>query len=262
VYARIGGVVFPWRDVSWLALYCSWPLLALAVVGAPIAWYRGGDAVRVAGYAWMIATVLFVLNPRVSAYQPWAIRRFLPLVIPGIALAGASAVAWIGAGPRRARRLLAAGAVAVIGILTVRPVLRARAIPYYEGSFAQMGALAARFPADAIVAIDSGFADLQLQVPLWLGAGRETILLRQGGRRWQSVMQALAASGRPVFWIGDRNRPLQRTGDVGLRPLAPDLDFDVVVPDAPGDTTPSGKITRRLPLRIYGVAVGEGNGFN
>lgn len=260
VYVYIGGYVFPWRNLSWLALYCSWPLLALAVVGGPIAWHRGGDAVRIAGYAWMVAAALFILNPRVSAYQPWAIRRFLPLVIPGIAIAGSAALAWIATRPNRGWRLLAAALAATILVLEVRPVLRARALPYYQGNVALLRDLVGRFPPDAIVAMDSSLADLQLQVPIWLASGRETIMLREGGARWQTVMRALAATGRPVVWIGGSAEVPLGYGDIDARPMETDRKLTIVVPDAPENGTPSRRVNRVVSLRIYRIGVGLGDG--
>ncbi len=253
VYVRVALSVLPWRDLSWLAAYCSWPLLGLAVVGAPLVWRRGGFGVHVAGWAWAIATLVFVLNPRVAPYQPWAIRRFLPLVIPGVAVAAGAALAWTAERPRRSARLVAMALTGLVVGLECRAVLDVRGKPYYEGNLAAVESLAARIPPDALVAIDSTLADLQLQVPLWLVAGRETLMLRGGGQRWQDVMHGLLGSGRPVMWIGNGHEAPRRTGDVALRPLEPDPDLTIIVPDAPADTPPARKVTRLVPLRLCEV---------
>lgn len=255
LYVRVGLNVLPWRDVSWLAAYCSWPLLVLAAGGAPLAWRRGDFAIRVGAWACGIATVVFVLNPRVSAYQPWAIRRFLPLVIPGIAVAGGAALAWIAARPRPRARLLAVAAAALVVALESWPVLGVRAQPYYGGNLAAVEALAARLPSDALVAIDSELADVQLQVPLWLVTGRETLMLSQGGQRWRDVMRGLLGSGRPVMWISNGHEPPRNTGDIAVEALAPDPDLTILAPDAPSDTPPARKVTRLVPLRLYAVAL-------
>lgn len=257
VYVQIGGPVFPWRDIRWLAGYCSWPLLVLALLGSTFAWRRD-DALRAAGFAWAVATLVFVLNPRVAAYQPWAIRRFLPIVIPGIAIAGAAAIAALAADGRRGTRWVAVAMVILITGFEVAPVLRARGTPYYAGNQAMAEALADRFPPNAIVAMDSDLADVQLQVPLWLVAGRETLMLREGGTRWRQVMRALVTSGRPVFWIAQNPEPPRDSGDLHLEALAPGADVAIVIPDAPADTPPARKVTRLLRLRIYRVGAGDG----
>ncbi len=256
VYVRIGGLVFPGRALSWLATYCSWPLLALAVLGAPVVWRRGGDAVRLAAFFWLLEVIVFGLNPRVSPYQPWAIRRFLPIVVPGIAIAGSAALTWLGASARRGAGVLAIALAAVVVGLEVRAIIPARGQPYYEGNLAAVAAIADRLPEDAIVALDRELSDVQLQVPLWLATGRETLVLREGGQRWRRVMRGLIASGRPVVWIGTRYGSRGDLSGITLQPQEPDLDLALVVPDAPADTTPSRNVTLFLPLRIYGV--GEG----
>lgn len=256
VYVRIGGLIFPWRALSWLAAYCSWPLLALAVLGAPVVWRRGGEALRVAVFVWLLEVIVFGLNPRISPYQPWAIRRFLPIVVPGIAIAGSAALTWLGASSRRGAAALAIALMAVVVGLEVRAIIPARGQPYYEGNLAAVAAIADRLPEHAIVAIDRELADVQLQVPLWLATGRETLMLREGGQRWRGIMRGLVASGRPVIWIGLRYGSRGDLSGVVLQPQEPDLDLAIVVPDAPADTTPSHSVTRFLPLRIYGV--GEG----
>jgi hypothetical protein len=258
VYVRIAAGIFPRRDLEWLALYCSWPLLALAVLGAPVVWRRDGDAVRLAACAWLLATIVFGLNPRISPYQPWAIRRFLPIVIPGIAISGGAALGWLAARPRRGAAVVAGSLALVIAGLEARSVMMARAIPYYEGNFATVDAFAARLPEDAIVAMDVELSDLQIQVPLWLLTGRETVMLPEGGQRWRDAMSALVATGRPVVWIGDRRASTSDLSGIDLRPLDPDLDLRLVLPDGPANTLPSRRVTRLVPLRAYGVGTGVG----
>jgi hypothetical protein len=250
VYVRVGGDFLPWRDLGWLAAYCSWPLLALAAAGAPLVWRRDGFAVRVAAWAAAIAAVVFLLNPRVAAYQPWAIRRFLPLVIPAAAVAGGAALAWIA---ERRSRLVALALLGLVVGLEVRPVLGVRGLGYYDGDLATVERLAARIPANAIVGIDSSIADIQLQVPLWLVTGRESLMLNEGGQRWQSVMRGLLGSGRPVMWISSGREPPRNVGDVEIQVLEPDLDVTVRLPDAPADTPPTSRVNRLVPLRLYAV---------
>jgi len=257
VYVRIADLVFPARDLSWLAAYCSWPLLAAAIAGLLLVWRRDGEAVRIAAVLWLLETVIFGLNPRISAYQPWAIRRFLPVVIPGIAIAGAAALAALATRGRAARATAVVTGLVVL-YLEGRTIMPARARAYYKGSFAAVAALAERLPEDAIVGFEGELADVQLQVPFWLMTGRETVVLGEGGSRWRDVMLALVATGRPVFWIGERLGSRGDMSGVPMQILPPDPDVVVFVPDSPADITPSIGVSQVLPLRVYGVGAGVG----
>lgn len=256
VYMKLGGAVRPWRHLGWLAAYCTWPQLAVASVGGIVLWRRG-PAARLAVILSVLVAVVFLLNPRVAPYQPWAIRRFLPVVIPALTIAAAAALARL-AESRSALR--GAVVVAALGIaaLEVRPILAVRSRPYFAGSFASVEQLAARFPPDAIVAMDSGFADLQFQVPLWLVHGRETLMLRGGGSRWREVMRSLLASGRPIYWVANSYGPAPSAPDLTFAAAAPDLELRVSLPDAPTDGPPTLTVNRIVPLRIYEVGAGEG----
>jgi hypothetical protein len=244
--------------VAWIAAYCSWPMLVLAVIGAPLVWRRGGEIARVAVFIWIVATLVFVANPRVAAYQPWAIRRFLPIVIPGIAVAASAALAWVATRPRRGAAAAAVAVALVIVALELWPVLAVRARNYYAESFALVRSVADRVPQDGIIAMDSDFADIQVQVPLWMIHGRETLMLGQTGQRWRDVMRALVATGRPVFWIGNRYGAPLSTGDITLTALEPDPELIAITPDAPTNAPPSRTVRRVIPFRIYGVGLAVG----
>jgi hypothetical protein len=85
-----------WREQSLvnLAAYLGWPTLALALVGAvciAVRMLRGRtDPKWLLVWTTVVPTAIVILaNPRVSPDHFWAIRRFVPLVIPGtILLAG------------------------------------------------------------------------------------------------------------------------------------------------------------------------------
>ncbi len=258
-YLRLAGALEPARHVGWLAAYCSWPLLVLAAVGCVPAWRRGGGAVRFLLVLTAIVAALFIPAPRVAPYQPWAIRRFLPVVIPAIAFAAAAALAAIA---QRDRRLLAAVALAAaVGCagLELRPVLVARQRPFYAGNAAAARSLAALLPEHALVVVDSGLSDLQIQVPLWLIHGRETVVVTGGTSRWRDTMTALVASGRPTYWITRRS-----AGD----PVVPGLSFrtiderDLAVfsPSGPADAPTRATIRYLTQLRVSEATQADGGG--
>jgi hypothetical protein len=142
---------------------------------------------------------------------------------------------------------------AAITLLEIQPILAARPRPYFAGSSAAVRAVADALPPDALVAIDSSFADLQIQVPLWLVHERETLMLRGGSRRWERVMDALVASGRPVYWINNLYEPVPEAPGLTFHAAAADATFSVPLPDAPADSPPARVVTRIVPLKIYAV---------
>ncbi len=245
--------VAPSRHLGWLAAYCSWPLLAFAPVGVVVLWRRGPVA-RLAVILLLLVGTVFLLNPRVAPYQPWAIRRFLPVVIPGLTIAAAAAIARLAETRRRALGGLVAIVVALgIVALEVRPILAVRSLPYFAGSFGSVGELAKRFPPDAVVVFDSSFADLQFQVPLWLAHGRETMMVSGDGPFWHETMRSLLAGQRRVYWVDNVYAPVPGAPGLSVRPVAPDLEFRVPLPDGPADVPPGRTVNRLVLFRIYQV---------
>jgi hypothetical protein len=258
ISVELGDRPRPLRQLGWLAAYCSWELLALAAAGGVAAWRRGGPAARFAVLYWLLVAAIFIANPRVTVYQPWAIRRFLPVVIPGLMIAAAAALALIAAGRGRARTLTALTAALAVALLEVRPILAVGRQPFFAGSFEATRALADRVPSDAIVVIDGAFAGVQIQVPLWLVHGRETVMVGGHGTNWRRVMTALVASGRPVYWIANRYSQAPTVPGLVFRVVAPDHEIRVPLPVAPADEPPARTVIRLVPLRIYRVAAGAG----
>jgi len=258
VYVKLGGRPLPLRHVGWLAAYCTWELLVLGGAGGVAIWRRGDPAVRFGVLVWLLVAVVFIANPRVAPYQPWAIRRFLPLLIPGLTIAAAAGLALLTAASSRARTLAVLAVVLAVAFLEVRPILAVRREPFFAGSFEAVRALADRLPSDAIVVIDDAFADVQIQVPLWLVHGRETVMVSWSGTRWRSVMTALAAGGRPVYWITSRYQQPPAAPGLVFSVVAAEHEIRVPLPEAPAGVPPARTVTRLVPLRIYGVAAGAG----
>lgn len=249
IYARIGGEARPLQHAGWIAGYCSWPLLAVAMVGAVMLWRRGGGVARLLLTLVAIVAVVFIINPRVAPYQPWAIRRFLPVVIPAIALAAATALATL----QRLHRYGTVAAVVVtlvFAVIEIRPVLAMRRKPLFADGFATVGSFADLFPEDAFVVMDSSFSDLQLQVPLWLAHGRETVMVRGGSPRWRDTVAALVASGRPTYWVANQNATAPSAPDLTFSPID-DRDITVIVPAGSVDTPPTEAVRYLTQLRVY-----------
>lgn len=115
-------IYFEW-SMHWLSWYLGISGLTLAVIGVAWAWRK---AMLGARELWpflllvSLTTMLYLIRPSITADQLWAMRRYLPVVLPGLILAGVLAIQWVTEG--LSRRPLRWGAVAVaLGILIVVP---------------------------------------------------------------------------------------------------------------------------------------------
>lgn len=141
------------RSLAWLSWYLGLPTVALGLAGiallVAVAIARRAD--WRAPLAVMLAhTLLFVARPSITPYQPWAARRFVPIVIPALCI-GIAAVA-VGLARRgRAGRVVAAF-VAVVALAwpaaITRPVFGIRE---HVPGLAQTRALCAAIGPDAAV---------------------------------------------------------------------------------------------------------------
>lgn len=225
-----------------------------------------GSAALVWDGAWRRAVPLLALtalslafylpNPLVSADQPWAARRYLPLLLPALfLLAGYGVVRVAALLPTRlpgARAILAVGLVLVVAggeWQSTAPLLSHRE---HAGALGQIAALAARFPADAIVLFPRSSDGMRLSLPLQYVGGRATFVLPAEGpvadvldvaTRWR-------AAGRPVYWVvplGTRF-PTPR----GVR-FVPDGQFVFEVPqlERPLDRLPRDSEPLRFELQVF-----------
>jgi hypothetical protein len=173
--------------LHWVYWYLGGPAIALAGVGAAALSYgclRGrwpSWALPLMVFSWSI--VLFLYRPGITPDQPWASRRLVPAVLPGIIALAVWAIAWAcgairrgevpGAariaaaatwltGPRRG--LTAAGlASACAALLLVPTGLGARGTAFkqtYTNQVAAIYGLCQQIPGDAsVLMIDGPMAD-------------------------------------------------------------------------------------------------------
>lgn len=252
-YARLFLGLDTVRHVRWLATSMSPLGLLCAVVGLGFVWSRGGPAGRFAVALTIIVAAVFLPSPRVSAYQPWAMRRYLPVVLPGLALATGAVLGACFQSPRRWLQ----GAGVALALTTVAlqlpPTLVSRRAGYFVGTLEGVTHLAQQIPENALVVVDGSFADLQLQVPLWLMFGRESIAADGGGPAWRALLTALVATGRPVYWVQNRFAPAPTGPGMAFAPVQGTRDITVVLPDSPIDVPPAAVMRRLVPIGVYGV---------
>lgn len=114
-------------SVTWLAMYLGWPAIVLAAIGAALllaVTVRRRDP-RIGAFTLTIASVALLYLNQVSIFpdQIWAMRRFLPVVLPGVViaviypLARLQLVTRIGA--RRLDRRVTAGVAIVLLVVVI-----------------------------------------------------------------------------------------------------------------------------------------------
>jgi hypothetical protein len=121
-------------SAHWFTEYFGAPAVIIALIGfgALAVWALRGGTVATAVLAIALpSTVLYIARPSIGADQPWAMRRFVPIVLPGIAIAVAVAFAWAASKLKmrwtRGLLLLPALAVAVPTVQATMPFAQARA---------------------------------------------------------------------------------------------------------------------------------------
>lgn len=85
--------------INWMVWYMGLPLVVLSLLGIMIIAYR---AMKSKNIVWVITLAVvfgtalaYFVRPSITPDQIWASRRFLPVVMPGIAIIGALALHWL-----------------------------------------------------------------------------------------------------------------------------------------------------------------------
>lgn len=154
-------------SVNWIAWYHGWPAVALGAVGLALVVRRCVADERTGAHYFLLATLgtglLYLNQSSIFPDQVWAMRRYLPVVIPGVLVGAAAVLAW--SWERRGRwRLpmrsaaLVGGAIVVLWTTTVTlPMVR---VPSYRPQLAEVETVCHALPADAALLLvdDAGQA--------------------------------------------------------------------------------------------------------
>ena len=174
------------QHVRWIAMYTTPAVLLLLCAGVALALSCG---LRGAGARGTIVALSFfagpalcyVVDPMVIPLQPWAMRRFLPIVFALLfllALRGwqAGLRRLCGRLPGLASAILVGLALAVVGTF-LRSTARLAGPAEGAGAAAELSALAQAIPKDALILVPDASADLHFQIPLEYAHGRDVLLL-------------------------------------------------------------------------------------
>jgi hypothetical protein len=114
------------ESFQWISWYYGWPVVLVGLAGL-LVWLIVGARGKQTQLLWLSAlflpsAVLYLTTPNITPDQIWAMRRFLPVVIPGMLLA----TAWVArtlvdrglarSGPRRVGGVLVAAALVLSAV--------------------------------------------------------------------------------------------------------------------------------------------------
>lgn len=205
--------------------------LILALAGMLLLVRRRGGRDRTA--AWLVflsvsvvVTIALLYRKQIVPIYPWALRRFVPEVLPALAIFAAVALAAV-AGGRRAGRTRAVVAAALLAGTVGWGLYRGRhLLPYreYAGARAAIARVAAVIPDDAVTVCVEGW----LATPLHFLHGKNTLqasdLTPEKAARVLDAIAARVAAGQDVLLVTDDAAFF--THRVGLEPLA-GVPFDL-----------------------------------
>ncbi|MEV0198198.1 hypothetical protein [Nonomuraea sp. NPDC050691] len=155
-----GGHLYFEQSLRWVFWYVGVPAVVLATLAAAVLVRRLLRDGR--PFPWLLplavigwTTVSTLLRPEITPDHPWASRRLVPVVIPGLIVLAVWGLRWLRErpwwlryGPRAPRRVAAAG----VALLLVPPVVTSIGTaftPVERGEAAAVAAMCAQFPANA-----------------------------------------------------------------------------------------------------------------
>ena len=148
------------QTIAWLSWYWGPVTVALGVLGVAAGVYRllrRGELRLVAPLAIFFPAALLYLTMPATPDQINAIRRFLPVVVPGVLLAAAAVLGLLA---RRSRGALAVAAVLAVAMVLFPVSVSARVFTVREGTpqLAEVRNLCANLRADAALVVSGELA--------------------------------------------------------------------------------------------------------
>jgi hypothetical protein len=228
--AREGMPVEPSRSyddwsVRWISWYYGWPMVVLAFAGLAVLARRA--VVRRDPRLLMVLTVvaapsaLYLWRISITPDQVWAMRRLLPVTLPGFLVASAVTLHALWQVRRwwtRATAALLAPVVALFPLTTWNDLVR---VPEQGGRLAEIADVCAALPTDKVVYLRAGgppylatlrsVCDVEV-VQLEQVPDRQTLAAID--RRWGGGVTFVGFAAADLLpWVGEPPAPY-RTGDM------------------------------------------------
>ncbi|HEY5395556.1 MAG TPA: hypothetical protein VIL16_09165 [Trebonia sp.] len=245
-------------SLHWVYWYTGGPIIALGVIGIAVLsrrCVRGQSPVWVLPllvFAWAIAE--FLLRPAITPHQPWASRRMVPAVLPGLILFSVWVAAWLG---RRARvvRLVSVprylerfSRVLVIACcvlaIAVPPAVDSLGLAFkrtYDGEITSVDKICAAIPADSSVLIVDKTMMLQFGEAIRGMCGVPTAGATNDSRaNLLADVRAIERAGRHPFVLASTTQGLEPLGNGQMKrimKLETTIDNHIIF-GTPQDTLP------------------------
>jgi len=273
--AHYGARTYRENTLQFIGAYVSYPAALLAVIGAGWALRRekAGSERSLLPYA-LIALFLgfalfYLYDPRISADHPWRMRRYVPAVLPGIALFAAVGAGTLTGrlgsreGPRQTLELALVCLTALFVAVAAKPVLF---LKQHEGAAAFVHRIAESIPEDSLVLAEHL---RRVMGPLHLAAQKRVVAAYPDNPIQMEQLAALHAVAReqgretwlmtrfPPFWENPSSVRQIRWTDRRLRRSARAPATEIVEVDYRVALTPlEGPSLFRQPLERSFVAIG------
>ena len=196
------------QSVRWIAMYVGWPTVVLATVGYFLL-LRRAIRDRSLSMVGMLAmglgmTTLYLMSPQITPDQPWAMRRYVPVVMPILLIAAAYTICVLWR--QRNTWLRGTGVAGVLAMLVVPIVVTAPASGVREGvpQLAQVSRICASVSPDgAVITVDGASKASYSQTLRSYCNVPTTGLIAATAVQLAQVQQSVAAHGRVLYVMSD-----------------------------------------------------------
>lgn len=246
------------RSVSWLDAVLGWPLMLAGCCGLIALWRsrREHPANEFLVILLVLTGALLIYDPHVQPFLMWAMRRFTPLIIPGLIVAAAAAVGLLV--KRAPIPGLAAGILLALSVVV--PAQGLWRVPLYDGAYDGLAAFDAALPEDAALLIDAPLVSYILGSGLWLIHDRECIPVDTTTRAGRDAIPALVkrlGNKHRVLLVQDARMGVPALPFVNSRSTQTHV-FEILFPQEPGSRSwvgarvyrPEIAVTELVPVRV------------
>lgn len=228
-------------------------LLAFAGYALALRRLRGAAAALLLVLLPLEALVVFS-DPRITPEYPWAARRWVGLIVPGVVLLASLQLGWLAPRVRAAAALLPAAMAAVLLLSSLGaslPLLRHRD---YAGSAALVETIAGSIEPDGVVLFDDDLIGWRFSAPLAHLTGRTSFVLFKPVGEDEQLRAPIAEwtkSGRTLYWlrVGEPGPGFERWGRTWL----PGARWATALAEVANTTESPPTSVRRfdVPLTLY-----------